>query len=55
MIVADNCKSIEIVASDRIDCRCSQKGIAELNQALAEFNSLNWYWDRLHEDRRHRI
>ncbi len=41
MIVADNCKSIEIVASDRIDSRCSQKGIVELNQALAEFNSLN--------------
>jgi hypothetical protein len=50
MIVADNCKSIEIVASDRIDSRCSQKGIAKLNQALAEFNSLNSYWDRLHED-----
>ena len=50
MIVADNCKSVEIVASDRIDCRCSQKGIAELNQALAEFNSLNSYRDRLHED-----
>jgi hypothetical protein len=50
MIVADNCKSIEIVASDRIDSRCSQKGIAELNQALAEYNSLNSYWDRLYED-----
>jgi hypothetical protein len=49
MIVADNCKSIEIVASDRIECLCSQKGIAELNQALTEFNSLNSYWDRLHE------
>jgi hypothetical protein len=50
MIVADNCKSIQIVVSNHIDCLCSQKGIAELNQALAEFNSLNSYWDRLHED-----
>ena len=49
MIVADNCKSIEIVVSNHIDCLCSQKGIAELNQALTEFNSLNSYWDRLHE------
>jgi hypothetical protein len=50
MIVADNYKSIETVASDRIDGSCSQKGIWELNQALAEFNSLNSYWDRLHGD-----
>jgi hypothetical protein len=50
MIVADNYMSIKIVASNRIDGSCSQKGIWELNQALAEFNSLNLYRDRLYED-----
>ena len=50
MIVADNYKSLEAARSNCIYFRRSQKGIAELKQALAEFNSLNSYWDRLHED-----
>ena len=50
MIVADNYKSLEAARSNCIYFRRSQKGIAELKQALAEFNGQYSYWDWLHED-----
>ncbi|MGC2597322.1 MAG: hypothetical protein WA395_04220 [Nitrososphaeraceae archaeon] len=50
MIVADNYESLEAARSNCIYFRRSQKGIAELKQALAEFNGQYSYWDWLHED-----
>ena len=50
VIVSDNYKSLEAARSNCIYFRRSQKGIAELKQALAEFNGQYLYWDWLRDD-----